>query len=84
MLTTLTYLMKQGHNYLKMHLGKVKINTFLLTKLRIWPSLFSMKSVVDLGNNVYQELPATAIVIKFTSPYACILINHKWKSATAF
>ena len=43
-----------------------------------------MKSVVDLGNNVYQELPATAIVTKFTSPYACILINHKWKSATAF
>ena len=69
--------MKQDHNYLKMHLGRVKINIFLLTKLRIWPILFSMRSVVDLGNNVHQELPATVIVTKFTSSYACILINHK-------
>ena len=50
----------------------------------MWLSLFSMKSVIDLGNNVHQELPAAAIVTKFTPSYACILTNHKWKSATTF
>ena len=43
-----------------------------------------MKSVIDLGNNVHQELPATATVTKFTPSYAYILTNHKWKSATTF